>query len=147
MTTCSSTLTWKIPWREGAWWATVHGSQRLDTTEHTYTHTCTTELVKCYLSVQFSRSVVSDCLQSHESQHARPPCPSPSPEFTQTHVHRQYLLLYLATCIFMSTLVSMRQIKSQLNDFLTLEPSSFPTTGLFMLRQQDLRLKILYRSL
>ena len=29
-------------------------------------------------SVQFSRSVVSDSLQPHESQHARPPCPSPS---------------------------------------------------------------------
>ena len=30
-------------------------------------------------SVQFSRSVVSDSLRPHESQHARPPCPSPSP--------------------------------------------------------------------
>ena len=30
-------------------------------------------------SVQFSRSVVSDSLRSHESQHARPPCPSPTP--------------------------------------------------------------------
>ena len=30
-------------------------------------------------SVQFSRSVVSDSLQPHESQHTRPPCPSPSP--------------------------------------------------------------------
>ena len=30
-------------------------------------------------SVQFSRSVVSDSLQPHELQHARPPCPSPSP--------------------------------------------------------------------
>ena len=29
--------------------------------------------------VQFSRSVVSDSLQPHESQHTRPPCPSPSP--------------------------------------------------------------------
>ena len=29
--------------------------------------------------VQFSRSVVSDSLQPHESQHARPPCPSPTP--------------------------------------------------------------------
>ena len=29
--------------------------------------------------VQFSRSVVSDSLWSHESQHARPPCPSPTP--------------------------------------------------------------------
>ena len=31
------------------------------------------------LSVQFSRSVVSDSLRPHESQHARPPCPSPTP--------------------------------------------------------------------
>ena len=30
--------------------------------------------------VQFSCSVVSDSLWSHESQHARPPCPSPTPE-------------------------------------------------------------------
>ena len=30
-------------------------------------------------SVQFSCSVVSDSLRSHESQHARPPCPSPTP--------------------------------------------------------------------
>ena len=30
-------------------------------------------------SVQFSRSVVSDSLQPHESQHARPPCPSSTP--------------------------------------------------------------------
>ena len=32
----------------------------------------------CISSVQFSRSVVSDSLRPHESQHARPPCPSPS---------------------------------------------------------------------
>ena len=32
-----------------------------------------------FTSVQFSRSVVSDSLQPHESQHARPPCPSPTP--------------------------------------------------------------------
>ena len=30
-------------------------------------------------SVQFSRSVVSDSLRPHESKHARPPCPWPSP--------------------------------------------------------------------
>ena len=34
---------------------------------------------KIISSVQFSRSVVSDSLQPHESQHARPPCLSPSP--------------------------------------------------------------------
>ena len=32
-----------------------------------------------FSSVQFSRSVVSDSLQHHESQHTRPPCPSPTP--------------------------------------------------------------------
>ena len=30
-------------------------------------------------SVQFSRSVVSNSLRPHEPQHARPPCPSPTP--------------------------------------------------------------------
>ena len=30
-------------------------------------------------SVQFSHSVVSDSLRLHESQHTRPPCPSPTP--------------------------------------------------------------------
>ena len=29
-------------------------------------------------TVQFSRSVVSDSLQTHELQHTRPPCPSPT---------------------------------------------------------------------
>ena len=38
----------------------------------------------CFSSVQFSSfqsfiSVVSDSLRPHESQHARPPCPSPTP--------------------------------------------------------------------
>ena len=30
-------------------------------------------------SVQFCHSVMSDSLRPHESQHARPPCPSPTP--------------------------------------------------------------------
>ena len=30
---------------------------------------------------------MSDSLRPHEVQHARPPCPLPTPEFTQTHVH------------------------------------------------------------
>ena len=41
-----------------------------------------------FSSLQFSHSVVSDSLQPHGLQHARPPCPSPTLlEFTQTHVH------------------------------------------------------------
>ena len=34
-------------------------------------------------SIQFSRSVVSDSLRPHESQHTRPPCPSPTPGVPQ----------------------------------------------------------------
>ena len=35
--------------------------------------------VSQFSSVQFSHSVVSDSLRPHEPQHARPPCPSPTP--------------------------------------------------------------------
>ena len=35
-------------------------------------------------SVQFSHSVMSDSLRPHELQHARPPCPSPTP---RVHSH------------------------------------------------------------
>ena len=47
-----------------------NGYKRCDT--HTYIHTME-------YSVQFSRSVVSNSLWPHESRHARPPCPSPTP--------------------------------------------------------------------
>ena len=46
-------------------------------------------VLKCdnfYYDDQFS-SVVSDSLWLHGVQHARPPRPSPTPEFTETHVH------------------------------------------------------------
>ena len=36
-------------------------------------------MILCISSVQFSCSVMSDCLRPHESQHTRPPCPSPTP--------------------------------------------------------------------
>ena len=36
-------------------------------------------ILSCFSSVRFSRSVVSNSLRPHESQHARPPCPSPTP--------------------------------------------------------------------
>ena len=35
--------------------------------------------IKKSSSIQFSSSVMSDSLQPHEPQHARPPCPSPTP--------------------------------------------------------------------
>ena len=51
--------------------ATVHGV----TKSRTPLEDRTTDLS----SVQFSRTVVSNTLRPHESQHARPPCPSPTP--------------------------------------------------------------------
>ena len=39
-------------------------------------------------SVQFSCSVVSNSLRPHEPQHARPPCPSPTPRAGQIHTHQ-----------------------------------------------------------
>ena len=39
-------------------------------------------------SVQFSHSVVSNCLWPHGLQHARPPCPSPTPGACSNSVHR-----------------------------------------------------------
>ena len=36
-------------------------------------------MLRCFNSVQFSHSVMSDSLRPHELQHARPPYPSPTP--------------------------------------------------------------------
>ena len=55
-----------------AWCAVIHGvaqSQTLSSSSST----------RFFSSVQFSHSVVSDSSQPHESQHARPPRPSPIP--------------------------------------------------------------------
>ena len=45
----------------------------------TFAHLHTAFLNKDMVTVQFSRSVMSDSLWPHESQHARPPCPLPTP--------------------------------------------------------------------
>ena len=44
-------------------------------------------------SVQFSRSVVSDSLRPHKSQHARPPCPSPTPGVHPNSCPSSHLIL------------------------------------------------------
>ena len=53
----------------GFWWLTIHGVAKSQK-----------QLKQLHISsVQFSPSVVSDSLRPHESQHAGPPCPSPTP--------------------------------------------------------------------
>ena len=65
----SSILAWRIPW----------GGKELDMTEQ-FSLSISFTLSVQFSSVQCSRSVVSDSLRPHESQHAMPPCPSPTPK-------------------------------------------------------------------
>ena len=44
-----------------------------------WTPYCQIQTYVCISSVQFSRSVMSNSLRPHESQHSRPACPSPTP--------------------------------------------------------------------
>ena len=59
-----------------AWCAAVHGVAKSPKIEYSLFQGPHTN----FNSIQFNRSVVSDSLQLHESQHARPPCPSPPPK-------------------------------------------------------------------
>ena len=47
-------------------------------------------------SAQFSCSVVSDCLRPHEPQHARPPCPSPTPRVYTNSCPSNHFILCLS---------------------------------------------------
>ena len=46
-------------------------------------------------SVQFSRSVMSYSLQPHGLQHARVPCPSPTPELAQTQAIESVIAMFM----------------------------------------------------
>ena len=54
-------------------------TQRRRAWPHTQQNAWGTFIHKNEWTIQFSRSVESDSLRPHESQHARPPCPSPTP--------------------------------------------------------------------
>ena len=56
----------------------LHGTKLYHTTVIPTSQGCS-HLGPQFSSVQFSRSVVSDSLRPRESQHTRPPCPSPTP--------------------------------------------------------------------
>ena len=51
----------------------------LSSMSYSFLHTGFLSLSVQFSSVHFSLSVMSDSLRPHESQHARPPCPSPAP--------------------------------------------------------------------
>ena len=75
----------------------------------------------CFLhSVQFSRSVVSDPLRPHEPQHARPPCPSPTPG---VHPHSCPLRRWCHPTISSSVIPFSSRLQS------------FPASGSFQISQ------------
>ena len=78
----SSTFAWKIPWTEEPHRLQSIGSQRVGhdwaTSDSDSDTICNLDAYLFFMSVQFSRSVVSDSLQPHGLQHAWPPCPSPT---------------------------------------------------------------------
>ena len=76
----------KLVMDKEAWSAAVHEVTKSQIQLSDWT-TVTTLCRTVFSSVQFSCSIVSDSWQPHELQHARPPCPPPTPE-GQTHVQR-----------------------------------------------------------
>ena len=68
----------------GLWWAAVYGVAQSRTRLKRLSSSSSSSVITLVFHVpirsdQISCSVVSDSLQPHESQHARPPCPSPTP--------------------------------------------------------------------
>ena len=74
-----------------------------------------------FSSFQFIRSVVSDSLQPHEPQHARPPCPSPTPG---VHPNSCPLSRWCHPTISSSVIVPFYSC-----------PQSFPASGSFQMSQ------------
>ena len=90
MATHSSVLAWRIPGtgepgglpsmgshRVGHDWSDLAAAFWSILVHWFLKHQCS--LLPSPVSVQFSRSVMSDSLWPHKLQHARPPCPSPTP--------------------------------------------------------------------
>ena len=73
-----------------------------------------------FSSIQFSCSVVSDSLWPHEPQHARPPCPSPTPE---VHPNPGPLSQWCHTAISSSVVSFSSRLQS------------FPASGSFQMSQ------------
>ena len=76
-------MTWEPPGKELTRMceseATSKGSSDILKDETVLTRQRSKRRVSQFNAVQFSRSVMSDSLRPHESQHTRPACPSPTP--------------------------------------------------------------------
>ena len=66
-----------------------------------------------FSSVQFSRSLVSDSLQPHEPQHARPPCPLPTPGVHPNPCPSNHLILCRPLLLLSSIFPSIRVFSNE----------------------------------
>ena len=109
------------------WWPNIKGKwTKIDLTKQTNSrevrsiHGNFHELKALYSSVEFSCSVVSDSLRPQGRQHARPPCPSPTPR------------VYLNSCPLSRW--CHPTISSSAVPFSS-RPQSFPASGFFQMTQ------------
>ena len=103
-----------------AWTLLVEADVATSIWWNTVVLSCKAEVAYSFSSVQFSRSVVSDSLRPHELQHARPPCPSPTPG---VHSHSR-----------LSSEWCHPAISSSVVPFSS-RPQSFPASGSFPMSQ------------
>ena len=108
METHSSILAWRIPWTEEPGRLPSIGSQSQTRLKRLSLHAGRVS------SVQFSRSVVSDSLRPHELQHARPPCPSPTPRVHSNSHPSSHLILCHPLLLLPPIPPSIRAFSSEL---------------------------------
>ena len=77
-------FSWIIPWTQepGGTQSTISKKNQ------TWLNTSNISRKEHFSAILFSRSVMSDSLQPHASQHASPPYPLPTPGVYPTHVHQ-----------------------------------------------------------
>ena len=106
---------------QGIWW-----DRSLDSCMLLGTDFVTSILAFPHISVQFSNSVVSDSLWPHESQHTRPPCPSPTPG---VHWDSRPSSQWCHPAISSSVVPFSSRLQS------------FPASGSFFSNESDLRIR------
>ena len=85
------------------------------------------QVVSMISSVQFSHSVVSDSLRPHESQQARPPCPSPTTRVhSDSHPSSQWCHPAISSSVIPSSVIPFSSCPQSLP-----ASESFPMSQLF----------------
>ena len=103
-----------------SFWLVWHSLLWQDTKWKSFSRVRLCNPMECISSVQFSHSVISYSLKPHEPQHARPPCPSPTP---RVHPNPRTLSRWCHPAIS-SSVIPFSSC-----------PQSFPASGSFQMSQ------------